>query len=182
MKGVFAAAGLSLLGCGSGSAPSWGSVGGFPLVPAESFFVPGQQANGDSTLVLTVANQMGYCSILQQNPDGYPANLTFATFTFSNPLGAGQVNPGPGTYPVSAAPGAAPSAQADFAGVLNCAQLPLDAATGGSVVMGTLNGAVTQMTGSLDVQFGAEGSLSGSFEASLCDTSNAPQGESQCYR
>ena len=38
------------------------------------------------------------------------------------------------------------------------------------------------MSGNVDVGFGSAGTLSGTFSAALCDTSNSTQGASQCYQ
>ncbi len=187
MKGLFAAAALvCLFGCESftthPNAP-WGPINGVNFVPADAFFLESVQANGDYNFVLIVADRTGYCPILQQNLAGYPANITYATFTFSNAIGGGPVDPPPGTYPITAAYGPTPSAQASYGTVsANCvASQPL-AGTTGSVVMSGLAADVSSMRGSANVGFGSAGTLSGDFAAPLCDTSKSVQGNSQCYQ
>ncbi len=188
MKVLCAVAAVAcLLGCESttyGPIAPWGTVGGLTLVPNDAFFLASVATNGDYNFTLVVADQPGYCSILQQNLAGYPANITYAIFIFSNPVGTGQLNPGPGPYPISAAAGASSSAQATFGSVTNCTVSPDNpAATAGSVVMSSLSPDATEMTGNVnDVVFGSEGSLSGTFDAPLCDTGNSVQGASQCFQ
>jgi hypothetical protein len=188
MKVLLAVASMvSLLGCSSttvGPGASWGTVAGIPFAPADGFFLLSADATtGDYNFVLIAASRVGYCAVLQQNFAGYPANIDYAIFTFSNPVGTGQVNPGPGTYPITDAAGAASSAQATFGSVSSsCVTSPAVAGTSGSLVMSTLAVDLTQMTGSLNVGFGTSGSLVGSFVAPLCDTSNSIQGPSTCYQ
>lgn len=176
---------VCLLGCESvtmGPPPQWGSINGAPFAPADTFFVTSLQANGDYTLVLIAADRVGYCSILQENLAGYPANLTYASVTFSNPIGSGSVSPGPGSYPVTDAYGPDASAQVTSGTVSNCAISVVLTADAGTVVMTGLANDLSAMQGSLDVGFGTAGTLSGNFNASLCDTSQAVQGASQCYQ
>ena len=112
---------MCLFGCQSlttGTNTPWGPINGVNFVPADAFFVESVQLNGDYSLVLIVADRTGYCPILQQNLSGYPSNITIANFTFSNPIGTGSVDPGPGTYPVTASYGNASSAQVAYQTVL----------------------------------------------------------------
>jgi hypothetical protein len=187
MKGWLAAAALvCLFGCESvttGTNAPWGPIDGVNFVPADAFFLESVQPNGDYNLVLIVADRTGYCPILQQNLSGYPSNITYALFTFSNPIGSGAVNPPPGTYPITASYGSAPSAQASYGTVsASCVASEPLAGTSGSVVMSRLASDVSSMTGSVDVGFGSAGTLSGNFAALLCDTSAADAGPSQCYQ
>ena len=186
MKGLLAAAALvCLFGCESvttGTNSPWGPINGVPFVPADGFFVESSQPNGDYDFVLVVADRTGYCGILQQNSFGYPSNLTYATFTLSNPVGTGSVNPPTGTYPVTANPGATLSAQAAYGTVSSCTVSPVLTGTSGSVVMSGLAPDVSSVSGTVNVGFGAAGTLSGNFAAPLCDISGADAGPSQCYQ
>ncbi len=186
MKGWWVGIALvCLLGCESvtmGPAPQWGTINGVPFAPEDVFFLPSAQANGDYDFVLIAADRLGYCSILQQNLAGYPANLTYATVTLSNSIGTGSVNPAPGIYPVTDAYGANASAQVSYGTVTNCVVSPVLTADAGAVVMTFLADDLSGMAGTFDAGFGTAGTLSGTFNAPVCDTSNAVQGASQCYQ
>jgi len=187
MKGLLTAVTLvSLFGCSSfttGPNAPWGPINGVDFIPADAFFLESvQPSNGDYNFVLIVADQPGYCPILQQNLAGFPPNITFATFTFSNPRGSGSVDPRPGIYPVTAAIGPNPSSQVSYGSVSACVPAPLLAGTTGNVVMQTLSPNVTNMTGSVSVGFGDAGTLSGSYSAPWCNTFNAVAGPSRCFQ
>ncbi len=175
-----------LVGCQSlttsPNAP-WGPISGVQFVPSDAFFLESVQTNGDYNYVLIVADQPGYCSLLQQNLNAYPSNITFATFTISNPIGSGSVNPPPGSYPITAAIGANSSAQATYASVsATCVVSPTLSGTSGSVVMSGVAEDGSAISGTVDVEFGSSGTLNGNFAAGLCDTSNATEGASVCLQ
>jgi len=186
MKGFFTAVTLvCVFGCSSfttGPNAPWGPINGVDFVPSDAFFLESIQTNGDYNFVLIVADQPGYCPILQQNLAGFPPNITFATFTFSNPRGSGSVDPRPGIYPVTAAIGPNPSSQVSYQTVSACVPSQPLAGTTGAVVMQTLNFNVTNMTGSANVGFDDAGTLSGSYSAPWCNTFNAVAGPSRCFR
>ncbi len=177
---------VCLGGCESfttGPNAPWGSIGGVQFVPSDAFFLQSVQPNADFNYVLIVANQVGYCTMLQQNLNAYPSNITFATFTISNPIGTGPVNPPPGTYPITAAYGAASSAQATYGSVsATCVASPVLTGTTGNVVMNGVAVDGSAIAGTVDVGFGSSGTLSGNFNAGLCDTSNSTEGASVCLQ
>jgi len=186
MKGVCAAVALvCLVGCSSfttGPNAPWGPINGVNFVPADAFFLESVQTNGDYNFVLIVADRTGYCPILQQNLAGFPSNITYAFFTFSNARGTGPHDPLPGTYPITDRIGPTPTAQASYGTVSNCVPSPTLAGTTGSVVMWSLDPNVTAMTGSVNVGFAADaGTLIGDFAAPLCNTANAAAGPSRCF-
>ena len=186
MKGMLAGIALvCLFGCESVTtepATPWGPINGVSFVPNDAFFLASVQDNGDYNFVLIAADQVGYCPILQQNLAGYPSNLTYAIFVISNPIGSGAVNPAPGPYPVTDAYGPTASSQVTYGSTANCVVGPTLTADAGSLVMTGLAGDLSGMNGTVAVSFGTAGSLTGSFAAPLCDTSNAVQGQAQCFQ
>lgn len=183
MKTLLAAAALCLLSCSSTTvnATPWGTVAGIPFAPVDAFFVPGV-SNGDYNFVVIAVDQLGYCSVLQNNVNGYLANMNYATFTYSNYVDAGTVDPTPGTYPVTAAPGPSASAQASFGSISNCNIGPTLAGTSGNAVLTAVALDDSQINGSVNVGFADAGSLAGQFLAPLCDLSQSFNGSSACFK
>jgi len=186
MRVFFAVASLvCLLGCTSttvGPGVNWGTVAGISFTPVDGFFILGTDStSGDYNFIVIAADQPGYCNVLLQNTAGYLANINYAIFTYSNPVGTGAFDPLPGGYPVTAAPGPSASAQVTFGSTSNCTTTTTDG-TDGSVVLQGVAVDYSQLLGSLDVGFGTSGSLAGSFTAPLCDISNSPQGPSTCFQ
>jgi hypothetical protein len=191
MRRILAVAGaLFVVGCSSTTndgPASFGTVTGIPLVPADQFFVATTQNNGDYSLTLVIADRAGYCPILQQNLAGFPKDMVYALFVFSTPVGTGQVDPGPGTYPIAALNNTNSTAQSTFGTYANCVPgfgglTPAPVGTSGNVVMTTLAGDLSSMSGTVNVVYGTSGTLAGTFNAPLCDIPNPVQGASQCYQ
>jgi len=192
MRRLFAiAVTLFALGCEStttGPTAPWGNIADIAFAPVDMFFVPTAATNGDYNFVLVVADQVGFCNILQQNINGYPTNINAAYFTFSNPVGTGPINPSPGLYPVTDAPDAGLTAQAAFQSISGCTAGPTLGGTSGTVIMQDLAVDLSQMDGTVqNVQFAPSapvdgGTLSGVFSAYVCDTSQSTSGPSTCYQ
>jgi hypothetical protein len=186
MKPFVAAALVLFLGCSSTTVtyPSWGTVAGVNFVPVDGFFLLSTEPNGDYNIVLVADDQPGWCGVLQENVNGMLANMNYVTLTYANPVGTGPVNPGPGIYPVTASPDAGSvTSQVSFAtSSSSCAMSNVLAGTAGAVDMQDIAVDLSQLDGALDVVFGTSGSLSGTFTAPICDTSNSFEGPVQCYQ
>jgi hypothetical protein len=173
-----------LLGCSSTTvtASPWGSVNGISFAPVDGFFLASIAQNGDYNFIVFAVDRLGYCGLLQQNVNAYFANMNVATFTYSNPVGTGNFDPALGTYPVTAAPGPSNSAQVDFQSFNNCNVSALTAGTTGSVVLSAVAVDLTQIAGSVGVGFADAGTLTGNFNAGLCDLLLAPNGPATCIQ
>lgn len=184
MKPLLAVAAVCLLSCSSTTvnATPWGTVDGIPFAPVDGFFVPSQASNGDYNFIVIAVDKLGYCSVLQTNGNAYLANMNVATFTYSNPVGTGQVDPALGTYPVTAQPGSSSSAQAAFQTFSACNVSQPLAATTGSVPLTAVAVDLSQIQGSVNVGFPDGGALVGNFLAPICDLSQSFNGPSSCIQ
>jgi hypothetical protein len=188
MRVLLAAASmLCFLSCTSTTVtpgPPWGTIGGLVFAPVDGFFVPSTEPNGDYNFVVVVADQLGYCTVLQENVNGLVANMNYVTLVYANPVGTGAVNPGPGIYPVTSAPDAGGStAQASFANSsASCVTSQAFLGTTGTVTMQDIAFDLSQMDGALDVGFGDAGALSGTFSVPVCDLSQSFNGPNQCFQ
>jgi hypothetical protein len=179
--------GFGFLSCTSNTTvtpgPPWGTLDGGIFAPVDGFLVASTESNGDYNLVVIVADQLGYCTVLQENVNGLLANMNYVTLVYANPVGSGAVNPGPGIYPVTLAPDAGGStAQASFASSsASCVTSQVFVGTTGTVTMQDIAFDLSQMDGALDVGFGDAGTLSGSFSVPFCDLSLSFNGPNQCF-
>jgi hypothetical protein len=174
---------LSVLGCSSTTvtASPWGTVGGIPFAPVDGFFLASQATNGDYNFIVFAVDQFGYCGALAQNSNSYLANMNVATFTYSNPVGTGQLDPVLGPYPVTAAPGPASSAQVAFQSFNNCVVSPQTPGTSGMISLTGISIDGNQISGSVNVGF-TSGSLAGTYTAPYCDLSGAVSGPNTCFQ
>jgi hypothetical protein len=177
---------LSLLACSSttiGPGASWGTVAGINFVPVDGFYLLSTDSTtGDYNFTVIAVDTPGYCTALLANTAAFLANMNYATLIYSNPVGTGQLDPPPGIYPVTAAPGPNATAQASFASVANCVPNNPVVGTAGTVGLQGVAVDYSQLLGSLNVTFGTSGGLIGNFTAPLCDISNSPQGPSTCVQ
>jgi hypothetical protein len=172
---------VCVLGCSSTTvtASPWGSVGGIPFAPVDGFFLESAAPNGDYNLIVFAVDQFNYCGALANNSNSFLANMNVATFTYSNPVGTGPLEPVVGSYPVTLVPGPASSAQVAFQSFNNCVVSPQTPGTSGTVVLSGLGIDGIQLAGSVNVGF-TSGSLSGTFSAPFCDLSQSVNGPSTC--
>jgi hypothetical protein len=183
MRLLLLVATLCVLGCSSTTvnATPWGTVGGIPFAPVDGFFLASQAPNGDFNFIVFAVDQFGYCGALARNTNSYLANMNVATFTYSNPVGTGQLDPVVGSYPVTLAPGPASSAQVAFQSFNKCVVSPQTPGTSGNVVLNGIAIDGSQIAGSVNVGF-TSGSMTGTYSAPFCDLSRSVNGPSVCLQ